>query len=99
MKIWKKPNISVYEILNRNQPKWLEINRFRCISVSVGFGRFSAFQREGYCDFQNHTPSNDKAKTKAYKITLRIDKNHKLKTFHTDHSKAKSPFKIGRAHV
>ena len=62
------------------------------VSVYFGFGRFSVFQREGYWDFQNHTLSNDKAKTKAYKITLRIDKNHKLKTFHTDHSKAKSPF-------
>ena len=61
-------------------------------SVSVGFSWFSIFQREGYWDFQNHTFSNDKAKTKAYKITLRIVKNHKLKTFHTDHSKAKSPF-------
>ena len=34
---------------NRNRPKWLEINRFRCISV---------FQREGYWDFQNHTISS-----------------------------------------
>ena len=41
-----KPNILVCEILNRNQSKWLEINRFRCISISVGFGRFSVFQRE-----------------------------------------------------
>ena len=24
-----KPNIPVCEILNRNQPKWLEINRFK----------------------------------------------------------------------
>ena len=87
-----KPNILVCEILNRNQPKWLENHQFWCISVSVGFGRFSVFQREGYWDFQNHTLSNDKAKTKAYKITLRIDKKHRLKTFHTDHSKAKSPF-------
>ena len=76
-----KPNISVCEILNRNRSKWLENHRFR-----------SVFQREGYWDFQNHTLSNDKAKTKAYKITLRIDKKHRLKTFHTDHSKAKSPF-------
>ena len=52
-----KLNISVCEILNRNQPKWLETNRFRFISVLVGFGRFSilvgfdrfsVFQREGY---------------------------------------------------
>ena len=35
-----KPNISVCEILNRNRLKWLEINRFRCISVSVGFRFF-----------------------------------------------------------
>ena len=43
-----KPNILVCEILNRNRPKWLENHRFRCISVSVDFGRFSVFQREGY---------------------------------------------------
>ena len=35
-----KPNISVCETLNRNRPKWLEINQFRCISVSVGFRFF-----------------------------------------------------------
>ena len=67
------------------------------VSVYFSFSRFRSvfgFQREGYCDFQNHTPSNDKAKTKAYKITLKIDKNHKLKTFHTDHLKAKSPFTL-----
>ena len=43
-----KPNILVCEILNQNRPKWLEINRFQCISILVGFGRFSVFQREGY---------------------------------------------------
>ena len=43
-----KPNISVCEILNRNQPKWLEINRFWCISILVSFGQFLVFQREGY---------------------------------------------------
>ena len=40
---------------------------FQLVSVS-----FLVFQRKGYWDFQNHTLSNNKAKTKAYKITLRI---------------------------
>ena len=35
-----KPNILVCEILNRNRLKWLEINQFRCILVSVGFRFF-----------------------------------------------------------
>jgi len=43
-----KPNISVSEILNRNRPKWLEINQFWFILVSVSFGQFLVFQREGY---------------------------------------------------
>ena len=43
-----KLNILVCEILNRNRPKWLEINRFQCILVSIDFGRFLVFQREGY---------------------------------------------------
>ena len=48
-----KLNISVSEILNRNQLKWLELNRFRSISVSINFGRFLVYQREGYWDFWN----------------------------------------------
>ena len=35
-----KPNILVCEILNRNRLKWLEINQFWCILVSVGFRFF-----------------------------------------------------------
>ena len=48
-----KLNISVCEILNRNRPKWLEIVGFGGISVLVGFGQVSVFQREGHWDFQN----------------------------------------------
>ena len=43
-----KPNISVCEILNQNRLKWLEIVSFDGISVLVGFGRVSIFQRQGH---------------------------------------------------
>ena len=73
---------------DQNGWKTIGFGVFRFQSILVGF----RFSNERVIEIFKTTLPNDKAKTKAYKITLNIDKNHKLKTFHIDHSKAKSPF-------
>ena len=74
------------EILNQNWPKWLEINRFRCISVLVGFGRFSVFQREDYWERKIFFASNRdiiERQTQTLFSTQNTEqhiKNHKTQT-------------------
>ena len=99
-----KPNISVCEILNRNRPKWLEINQFQCISVLVGFNPFSIFQREGYWDFQN--PKNKVIEQQRERVVeqIRTTEKEKLPTIfvqqftvlHTDSNKKLKIFWISK---
>ena len=45
--VWKV-RVNYKHCLNRNRPKWLETVGFGGISVLVGFGRVSVFQRQGH---------------------------------------------------